>query len=59
MIVNPILTVASQPAYEMGSQAAELLLKRIADRLAFNSQEIILPTEIVLRQSSGSPRMEA
>jgi LacI family transcriptional regulator len=59
MIVNPILTVASQPAYEMGSQAAELLLKRIADRLPSNSQEIILPTEIVLRQSSGSPRMEA
>jgi LacI family transcriptional regulator len=59
MIVDPILTVASQPAYEMGSQATQLLLKRIADNVPFDSQEIILPTEIVTRQSSAPPRIES
>lgn len=58
MLVDPILTVAAQPAYEMGSQAADLLLKRITNTLSTASQEIVLPTEIVIRQSSGSPRME-
>jgi LacI family transcriptional regulator len=58
MLVDPILTVASQPAYEMGSQAAELLLKRITNKSSTDPQEIILPTEIVIRQSSGSPRVK-
>jgi DNA-binding LacI/PurR family transcriptional regulator len=59
MVVDPILTVAAQPAYEMGSQAAELLLKRISAELPEINQEIILPTEIIIRRSSGPPRIEA
>jgi LacI family transcriptional regulator len=58
LIVDPILTVAAQPAYEMGQQAAELLLKRILGEAPENSQEIILPTELIVRQSSGPPRIE-
>ncbi|MGE5376080.1 MAG: LacI family DNA-binding transcriptional regulator [Bacteroidota bacterium] len=55
MIVDPFLTVASQPAYQMGSQATELLLKRIAGQLPKATQEIVLPTELILRRSSGKP----
>jgi LacI family transcriptional regulator len=59
MVVDPILTVAAQPAYEMGSQAAELLLKRISAELPEINQEVILPTEMIIRRSSGPPRSEA
>ncbi len=55
LIVDPFLTVAAQPAYQMGSQATELLLKRIAGKLPETSQKIILPTEMILRRSSARP----
>ena len=53
MIVDPFLTVASQPAYEMGSQATELLVKRLSEKLTDSNQEIILPTEMIIRRSSA------
>jgi len=56
MVIEPILTVASQPAYEMGSQAAELLLKRISNELPGSNQEVILPTEMIVRRSSAPPK---
>jgi LacI family transcriptional regulator len=56
MVVDPILTVASQPAYEMGSQATELLLKRISNELLESNQEVVLPTEIIMRRSSAPPK---
>ena len=59
LVIDPFLTVASQPAYEMGRQAADLLLKRVTDGLSSAPQEIILPTEIVLRRSSAAPRSSA
>jgi DNA-binding LacI/PurR family transcriptional regulator len=59
LVVDPILTVAAQPAYEMGRQAADLLVKRITEKLSSDPQEIILPTEIVLRRSSAAPRIHA
>lgn len=55
MVVDPILTVAAQPAYEMGKQAAQLLLRRLSDQSPEGGQEIILPTEIIERRSSGPP----
>ncbi|MGB7537339.1 MAG: LacI family DNA-binding transcriptional regulator [Anaerolineales bacterium] len=53
IMVDPILTVARQPAYEMGKRAAELLIARLAGEAEKGYQEIILPTEIIVRQSSG------
>lgn len=57
MLVKPFFTAVLQPAYEMGRLAAELLLKRISGELSGECQQIILPTEIIERESSG-PKKE-
>ncbi len=54
MVTFPFLTVAAQPAEEMGRRAVELLLKRIKDPEAA-AEEILLPTELTVRRSSGDP----
>ncbi len=56
LVVDPFLTVAAQPAYEMGKKATELLLTRLSSESPDESQEIILPTKIIERQSSRPPR---
>jgi len=55
LVSDPFLTVVSQPAYEMGRMAFDLLQKRIntPDR---EPEEIVLPTEVLIRGSSGSSR---
>jgi LacI family transcriptional regulator len=53
LVVDPFLTVAAQPAYEMGRQATELLLARLSEETPAAYQEIVLPTVIVVRESSG------
>jgi LacI family transcriptional regulator len=53
LVTFPFLTVAAQPAYEMGRKATEILLSRLADQPPDQFQEIILSAEIVIRQSSG------
>jgi LacI family transcriptional regulator len=55
MLVEPILTVAAQPAYEMGHRAAQLLLARLNNDAQPECQEIVLPTKIIVRQSSAAP----
>jgi LacI family transcriptional regulator len=55
LTIDPFLTVARQPAYEMGSRAAELLLASIDGTAPKGYQEVILPTEIEIHRSSGSP----
>jgi LacI family transcriptional regulator len=56
-IINPkpFLTVAVQSAYKMGYEATQLLLKRLLNEGPEGFQEIILPTKIVIRNSSGPP----
>jgi LacI family transcriptional regulator len=56
MLVTPFLTVATQPAYEMGRLATELLLNRISGDLSKKCQELILPTKIIERKSTGPTR---
>lgn len=56
MLIEPFFTVAIQPAYEIGKQAAELLIKQINKEIVDNTQTIILPTDIIIRRSSGPVR---
>lgn len=54
LVAAPFLTVVDQPAYQMGHRAVELLLKQL-DSPDFTPTEIVLPTELILRSSSGPP----
>lgn len=56
LMVDPFLTAAVQPGYEMGKCATELLLTRLAGQPAQTFREIVLPVEIVIRRSSGVSR---
>ncbi len=55
LVTFPFLTVSAQPAYEMGQRAARLLIDRLEGRLEAECSEIVLPTELIIRQSSGGP----
>lgn len=56
MFMKPFLTVARQRAYEMGKLAAELLLKSISGELSQGHRELMLPIDIIVRESSGPNR---
>jgi LacI family transcriptional regulator len=55
LVIFPFLTVAAQPAYDMAKEATCLLLARIAGEAPEESKEIVLPTELIIRQSTGQP----
>jgi LacI family transcriptional regulator len=52
--VFPFLTVAAQPAYEIGNCAAELLVRRLEGGIDLPPRHIILPTQLIVRHSCGS-----
>jgi LacI family transcriptional regulator len=52
--VFPFLTVAVQPAYDMGVRAAELLLNRLSNSNNLPPRHIVFPTRMVIRYSCGS-----
>lgn len=49
---QPRLTAITQPTYLMGTTAMQLLLDRIANKLSSEPKEIILPVELIVRDSS-------
>ena len=55
--IDPFLTVAAQPAYEIGRRAAELLLERIAGDLDAAGKAVVLPSKLIIRNSSAAPRV--
>lgn len=55
LAVEPFMTVVEQPAYEMGYQATELLFARLSGQAPAACQEVILPTQVIVRSSSGAP----
>jgi LacI family transcriptional regulator len=58
IMIEPFFTVVAQRAYEMGQQATELLLQRLAGVGPEAVQEIVLPTRLIVRQSSAPPAQE-
>lgn len=50
--LNPFLTVAAQPAYNFGSIGTQLLIERIEGTAPPEYRKIILPPELIIRQSS-------
>jgi LacI family transcriptional regulator len=54
MVTFPFLTVVAQPAVEMGRRAVAVLLERRANPNG-PAQDVVLPTELVIRRSSGGP----
>jgi len=52
-VFRPRLTIVDQPAYLMGSKAAELLIARVSGALEGAAQRIVLNPELVVRESCG------
>jgi LacI family transcriptional regulator len=55
-VSEPFLTVAAQPAYEIGHRAATLLLDRISGDHDAIGESVVLPFEMIIRRSSAPPR---
>ena len=55
---QPQITAVRQPTYEMGTTAMSLLLDRIAGSQE-PAKEVLLPVELVLRESSQRVRNHA
>ncbi len=50
----PFLTVAVQPAYDMGVNAAQLLLSRLEAEGGLQPRQVVLPARLLIRYSCGS-----
>ncbi|NOZ73327.1 MAG: substrate-binding domain-containing protein [Chloroflexi bacterium] len=50
----PFLTVAVQPAYDLGANAAQLLLSRLTSERPPPPRHVVLPTRLIIRHSCGS-----
>jgi LacI family transcriptional regulator len=49
----PFLTAVDQPAYDMGLNAAQLLLSRLDSEVALQPRHVVLPTRLIIRHSCG------
>lgn len=54
LVVEPFLTVVSQPAYLMGHKGNEVLIARLSGLAPETPEEIILPTQIIQRRSTAA-----
>jgi LacI family transcriptional regulator len=52
--IFPFLTVVSQPAYDIGVNAAQLLLSRLDSDVKLRPRHVALPSRLIVRQSCGS-----
>lgn len=51
-VAEPFLTVAAQPAYELGAAAATLVLQRVLGAGDQSVAELVLPTQLIVRAST-------
>lgn len=54
LVGEPFLTVAAQSPYHLGRQATDLLLRQIREPNQHPAQEILLPTELIVRRSTAA-----
>lgn len=52
--LNPFLTVISQPAYHFGYTGTQMLIERIEKTAPTELRKIVLPSELIIRNSSSS-----
>lgn len=55
----PFLTTVVQPAYEIGANAAQLLLSQLQSAEDIPPRHVVLPTRLIIRQSCGASLHEA
>jgi len=55
----PFLTVVVQPAYDMGMNAAQLLLSRLDSEASLQPRHVVLPTRLIVRHSCGSKMLDS
>jgi LacI family transcriptional regulator len=54
--LSPFLTVIPQPAESFGTIAAHLLLERILGHATAHGRRVVLPSEMIVRESCGARR---
>ncbi|MFL5672982.1 MAG: LacI family DNA-binding transcriptional regulator [Chloroflexota bacterium] len=54
---EPFLTVAAQPAYDIGRHAAELMIDRLEGERTAVGESVVLPFELIVRRSTAAPRV--
>lgn len=52
---DPLITVAVQPAYDLGTIATQRLLRRITSDDEQPVEEIVVPVELIIRSSATAP----
>ena len=50
----PFLTVVAQPVYDLGVNAAQLLLSRLDGEVNLRPRHVVLPSRLIVRHSCGS-----
>jgi LacI family transcriptional regulator len=50
--VSPPMSVVAQPAYDIGAQAAQLLLQRVGGAAPLEPRHVVLSTTLIVRDSS-------
>jgi LacI family transcriptional regulator len=50
-VISPALSCVTQPAYELGSKAVEMMLKTLSIPEPAGDQHLVLPTEVLLRET--------
>jgi LacI family transcriptional regulator len=57
--ISPSISVVRQPTHELGSRAVQILLENIADPDVTREHHVILPTQLVLRETCVTKRAQA
>lgn len=55
-LLSPAISAVRQPTRELGTRAVEILLENLADPAVTREHHVILPTELVIRETCTSKR---